>query len=60
MELPTQLKRLIEKYKSQYNIAGQDDEILKKIIPSLEDEDIIKLYDELCKEELNHSREKWC
>ena len=41
MELPIELKRLIEKYKAQYNIVGEDDEILKKIIPSLEDEDII-------------------
>ena len=55
MELPRELKRLIEKYKSFYNIAGNDDEILKKVIPKLEDEDIIKIYDELCKEESLHS-----
>lgn len=55
MELPIELKRLIEKYKAQYNIVGEDDEILKKIIPSLEDEDIIRLYDELCHEESNNS-----
>ena len=55
MELPIQLKRLIEKYKAHYNLLGTDDEILKKIIPRLEDEDIIRLYNELCKEELNHS-----
>lgn len=55
MELPRELKRLIEKYKSLYNISGNDDEILKKVIPKLEDEDIIKIYDELCKEESLHS-----
>lgn len=53
MRLPEELKRLIEKNKAQYGIEGEDDEILKKIIPSLEDEDIIKLYDELCAEEDN-------
>lgn len=58
MELPIELKRLIEKYKAQYNIVGEDDEILKKIIPSLEDEDIIRLYDELCYEESNNSISK--
>ena len=51
MELPRELKRLIERYKAKYNIAGEDDEILKKVIPELEDEDIIKIYDELCEEE---------
>lgn len=55
MELPIELKRLVEKYKALYNLVGTDDEILKKVIPKLEDEDIIKLYDELCKEESNHS-----
>ena len=29
MELPRELKRLIERYKAKYNIAGEDDEILK-------------------------------
>lgn len=53
MKLPLELKRLIEKNKAQYGIDGEEDEILKKIIPSLEDEDIIKLYDELCEEENN-------
>lgn len=51
MELPIELKRLIERNKAQYGLVGEDDEILKKIIPMLEDEDIIKLYDELCEEE---------
>lgn len=51
MQLPIELKRLIERNKAQYGLVGEDDEILKKIIPSLEDEDIIKLYDELCEEE---------
>ena len=51
MRLPIELARLIEKYKAQYNIEGEDDEILKKVIPMLEDEDIIKIYDELCEEE---------
>ena len=51
MRLPEELKRLIEKNKAQYGIVGEDDEILKKIIPALEDEDIIRLYDELCAEE---------
>ncbi len=50
MELPVELKRLIEKYKAQYHITGADDDILKKVISKLEDEDIIKLYDELCEE----------
>lgn len=59
MEFPIELKRLIEKYKAHYHIIGSDDEILKKIIPSLEDEDIIRLYNELCKEEDNHSLKKW-
>ena len=53
MQLPLELKNLIEKNKAQYGIVGNDDEILKKIIPMLEDEDIIKLYDELCEEENN-------
>ena len=54
MELPIELKRLIERNKAQYGIEGEDEEILKKIIPELEDEDIIKLYDELCEEENNN------
>ena len=54
MKLPTELKRLIERNKAQYGIVGEDDEILKKIIPRLEDEDIIRLYDELCEEENNN------
>ena len=54
MELPIELKRLIERNKAYYNIEGEDEEILKKIIPELEDEDIIKLYDELCEEENNN------
>ena len=58
MELPKELKRLIEKYKALYNISGTDDAILKKIIPKLEDEDIINLYDELCKSETNHNLPK--
>lgn len=53
MQLPQELKNLIEKSKVQYGIIGQDEEILKKVIPMLEDEDIIKLYDELCEEENN-------
>lgn len=53
MQLPLELKNLIEKNKAQYGIVGNDDEILKRIIPMLEDEDIIKLYDELCEEENN-------
>lgn len=51
MQLPIQLKNLIEKSKAQYGIIGKDEEILKKVIPMLEDEDIIRLYDELCEEE---------
>lgn len=51
MELPVELKRLIERNKAQYGIEGDDEEILKRIIPELEDEDIIRLYDELCEEE---------
>jgi len=51
LQLPIQLKNLIEKSKAQYGIIGKDEEILKKIIPMLEDEDIIRLYDELCEEE---------
>lgn len=51
MELPRELKRLVEKYKAKYNLNEEDDEILKKVIPQLEDEDIIKIYDELCEEE---------
>ena len=54
MELPIELKRLIERNKAQYGIEGEDEDILKKIIPELEDEDIIKLYDELCEEENNN------
>lgn len=54
LQLPLELKKLIEKSKAQYGIIGEDDVILKKIIPSLEDEDIIKLYDELCEEENNN------
>ncbi len=54
MQLPIELRRLIEKNKAQYNIVGEDEEILKKIIPMLEDEDIIKIYDELCEEENNN------
>lgn len=54
MELPAELKRLIEKYKAQYHIAGTDEEILQRVIPRLEDEDIIKIYDELCEEENNN------
>ena len=37
MELPIELKRLVEKYKALYNLVGTDDEILKKVIPKLED-----------------------
>ncbi len=51
MELPRELKRLVERYKAKYNIIGEDDEILKTVIPELEDEEIIKIYDELCEEE---------
>ena len=54
MELPIELKRLIERNKAQYGIEGEDEDILKKIIPELEDEDIIRLYDELCEEENNN------
>lgn len=54
LKLPLELKRLIEKNKAQYGIIGEDDKILKKIIPRLEDEDIIRLYDELCEEENNN------
>lgn len=54
MQLPLELKNLIEKNKAQYGIIGEDEEILKRIIPMLEDEDIIKLYDELCEEEKNN------
>lgn len=54
MKLPVELARLIEKYKAQYNIKGEDDKILKKVIPMLEDEDIIRIYDELCEEENNN------
>ena len=53
MQLPIELKRLIEKNKAQYGIVGEEDEILKKIIPELEDEDIIRIYDELCEEDNN-------
>lgn len=51
LKLPLELKNLIEKNKAQYGIKGKDEEILKKIIPMLEDEDIIRLYNELCEEE---------
>lgn len=51
MKLPIELARLIEKYKAQYKIEDEEEEILKKVIPMLEDEDIIKIYDELCEEE---------
>lgn len=51
MQLPRELKRLIERYKAKYNIEGEDNDILKKVISELEDEDIIKVYDELCEEE---------
>lgn len=54
MELPIELKRLIERNKAQYGIEGEDEEILKKIIPELEDEDIIRIYNELCEEENNN------
>jgi len=54
LQLPLELKNLIEKSKAQYGIIGNEDEILKRIIPSLEDEDIIRLYDELCEEENNN------
>lgn len=54
MELPIELKRLIERNKALYGLVGDDEEILKKIIPMLEDEDIIKLYDELCQEDNNN------
>ena len=54
MELPIELKRLIERNKAQYGIEGEDEEILKIIIPELEDEDIIRLYNELCEEENNN------
>lgn len=53
MELPIELKRLIERNKALYGLDGEDEEILKKIIPMLEDEDIIRLYDELCEEDNN-------
>ena len=53
-ELPIELKRLIERNKAQYGIEGEDEEILKRIIPKLEDEDIVRLYDELCEEENNN------
>lgn len=51
MELPITLKNIIEKYKSIYNIEGSDDEILKKVIPLLENEDIIQIYNDLCAED---------
>ncbi len=51
MQLPRELKRLIERYKAKYNIEGEDSKILKRVISELEDEDIIKVYDELCEEE---------
>ena len=57
MELPQNLSQLIEKYKSLYNIEGSDDSILKRVIPLLEDEDIIQIYNELCEEDkkIHHS-----
>lgn len=57
MELPEELKQLVEKYKKLYNIEGSDDEILKRVIPLLEDEDIIQIYNELCAEDkrIHHS-----
>lgn len=51
MHLPNGLKRLIERYKAKYNISGEDTEILKRVIPELEDEDIIRIYNDLCEEE---------
>ena len=51
MELPEELRNLVEKYKKLYNIEGSDDEILKRVIPLLEDEDIIQIYNELCAED---------
>ena len=51
MELPEELKQIVEKYKKLYNIGGSDNEILKRVIPLLEDEDIIQIYDELCAED---------
>lgn len=57
MELPEELKQLVEKYKKLYNIESSDDEILKRVIPLLEDEDIIQIYNELCAEDkrIHHS-----
>ena len=57
MELPEELKQIIEKYKALYNIEGSDDDILKRVIPLLEDEDIIQIYNELCAEDkrIHHS-----
>lgn len=57
MELPEELKQLVEKYKKTYNIVDSDDEILKRVIPLLEDEDIIQIYNELCAEDkrIHHS-----
>ena len=51
MELPEELKQIIKKYKKLYNIEGSDDEILKRVIPLLEDEDIVQIYNELCAED---------
>ena len=56
IELPLELRKLIEKAKAQYHITGSDDAILKKVIPKLEDEDIIELYNELCEEERKQLR----
>ena len=57
MELPGELRNLVEKYKKLYKIEGSDDEILKRVIPLLEDEDIIQIYNELCEEDkkIHHS-----
>lgn len=57
MELPEELKQIIEKYKVLYNIEGSDDDILKRVIPLLEDEDIVQIYNELCAEDkrIHHS-----
>ena len=57
MELPDELKQIVEKYKILYNINGSDDEILKRVIPLLEDEDILQIYNELCAEDkrIHHS-----
>ena len=58
MELPSELKNTIEKYKYLYRLDGTDSDILKKIIPSLSDKDILELYEELCakEKEIHHSQ----